>query len=540
MFKDESTCIYRKTVGGAGIWLAAFAIIALVYGILFSIVLYFDIRNYPNFLISEIVFHKGAINSLGNMPEVIAGVLGIAITVVAIIVELAANRYTSKVTDLFVKNWTNLAVLGFFVISCLLCVWISIIGDTDLFVPVVGRTVTFVVISLCLLLLLPYFVFVFNFLNPHNVIEKMGATAYRAVSQAKGTRRFNISRVKKQSVTGIEQLTDVALNAIEHKDKGICMHAVDALGRMVRDYLLLKPKMPDEWYKMDLSLQENPDFISMQTDVLNDIEKRRYWFEMKILRQYQMLYGDALNRMRDINYLIAINTRKLFECASESKCPEVSDLAQKFMNTYLRATINAKDVRTAYNILNQFRLTAEYSLKTKDYNATVETAKRFQYYGQLAFNLKLPFIMETCAYDLCTINEKAFDLNVPCRGELLAIFLELDKEGGEDHKLEASLRGVRKAQIKLATYYLTNSDEQSARLIYEDMKYELSGRLLSIQKELLSIETSDFWEVSDRGVNFDYLEPKRKLALNTFFEWFEERQSMLPVEQRKNYPNKQP
>ena len=34
------------------------------------------------------------------------------------------------------------------------------------------------------------------------------------------------------AVGGIEQLADVALNAIEHKDKGICMHAVDTLGEL--------------------------------------------------------------------------------------------------------------------------------------------------------------------------------------------------------------------------------------------------------------------------------------------------------------------
>ena len=36
-----------------------------------------------------------------------------------------------------------------------------------------------------------------------------------------------------------------------------------------------------------------------------------------------------------------------------------SALAVKFMNTYLRATLNARDVRTAYNVLNQYRQLAE-------------------------------------------------------------------------------------------------------------------------------------------------------------------------------------
>ena len=518
--------VYRR--GHSLTWLLALALITAVSGAVYLVTFYFDFRSGAAIAFPDILFSHDAMNAMSNMPEVIAGVLGITITVVAIIVELAANRYTPRVTDLFVKSPTNLVVLGFFVVSCLLCVWISIANDSPVFVPRMGRAVTFIAITACLLLLLPYFVFVFNFLNPHNVIERMGASAFGAVEDAEGVDEAAVRRAKRHAVEGIEQLSDVALNAIEHKDKGICMHAVDALGLLVRDYLALKKKMPASWFRMDLESAENPDFISMQKNVLDEIESKRFWFEMKVLRQYQMLYGETLNRMRDINYLIAINTRKLAEQAVRDGATETGLLAQKFMNTYLRATINGRDVRTAYNVLNQLRLIAEFALRNGAFDVTVEIAKRFKYYGQLGFSSDLPFVLETCAYDLCSINELAFDLDAPCRDELLGIFLEVDKEGEEDHAMEASLRGVRKAQIKLATYYLTHGEEALARTIYEDMQNELAGRMISIQKELLSIESPDFWEVSDRGVNFDYLEPERKAVLDTFFGWFAERESMVP------------
>lgn len=535
MSDTQKNSPYRKTTSNN--WIAALVLITVVCGGLIWATVAWDMHSQPGISLSQLIFHKGALAAMANMPEVIAGLLGIAITVVAIIVELAANRYTPRVTDLFVKSATNLIVLGFFVVSCLLCIWISIINDSDVFVPRLGRAVTVVAITMCLLLLLPYFAFVFNFLNPHNVIERMGSSAFRAVGKAQHAAEADIQRAKQCSVVGIEQLSDVALNAIEHKDKGICMHAVDALGHLMRSYLTLKDSMPSMWFHMDPETAENPDFISMQKNVLDDIETHRFWFEMKVLRQYQMLYGETLNRMRDINYLIAINTRKLAEQAVRNGETETGLLAQKFMNTYLRATINARDVRTAYNVLNQLRLFAEFALKNGSFDLTLEIAKRFKYYGQLGFSSDLPFVLETCAYDLCSINELAFDLNAPCRDELLFIFLDVDKEGEEGHALEASLRGVRKAQVKLATYYLTHNERNSARVIYEDMRNELAVRLLSIHKELLGIESPDFWEVSDRGVNFDYLEPERKAVLDTFFSWFEDRESMLPsTEARKRAP----
>jgi hypothetical protein len=205
----------------------------------------------------------------------------------------------------------------------------------------------------------------------------------------------------------------------------------------------------------------------------------------------------------------------------EGDRPASAALALKFFNTYLRATVNQRDVRTAYNVLNQYRLLAEAALRKGKTDIALETARRFKYYGQLGFGMGLPFVLETAAYDLCTLNELAFDIESPCRHELLGVFLEVDKEAEEGHELDSSLRGVRKAQIKLATYYLLKGATDMARAIFEDMRGEQALRLDSIRTEIEAITSREFWEVSDRGVNFDYLEPSRRAMLGTFFGWFE-------------------
>jgi hypothetical protein len=39
---------------------------------------------------------------------------------------------------------------------------------------------------------------------------------------------------------------------------------------------------------------------------------------------------------------------------------------------------------------------------------------------------------------------------------------------------------------------------------------------------MLAVTSKDFWEIVDRGANFDYLDEDRKRTLRAFFAWFED------------------
>ena len=73
-------------------------------------------------------------NALGNLAQVIAAVLGIVITVVSIIVQLASTRYTPRVAEMFFKDRTNLLILGFFIVAGIDAVWVSL-SVTKNFIP---------------------------------------------------------------------------------------------------------------------------------------------------------------------------------------------------------------------------------------------------------------------------------------------------------------------------------------------------------------------------------------------------------------------
>ncbi len=463
---------------------------------------------------------SSALGTLSSAGEVVAAVLAIAITVVAIIVELAANRYTHRVTELFVSEPVNFVVMGFFVVTAVQALAVSMVFDMEgtsgaIFIPQTGVLVAMGMLGLSLLILLPYFGFVFAFLSPLSILERIREHAMEQVGRA----HRSIARAQRESVRSVEQVTDVVMNAMEHNDKAVSIGGVRALGKLMREYRSQRDQLPAEWFRISEVLSSNPDFISMAPEVLEDLGERGRWFEMKIMRQFQTIYASALGRMRDAAYVVAIETRAVATAAIDDDDQETLELSIMFFNTYLRATLNRRDVRTAYNVLHQYRLLAEYALEKGAWQRTVEIGRYYQYYGLTANNMGLAFVLETVAYDLCTLCEKSFDADSPALRQLLRTFLEVDKEG-ETESHEKALRGVRKAQIKLATYFLLHGDEEKARRVYQDMAHEKHERMIGLRDELLAVRSASFWEVSDRGENFDYLTPERKQKMMEFFEWF--------------------
>jgi len=51
------------------------------------------------------------------------------------------------------------------------------------------------------------------------------------------------------------------------------------------------------------------------------------------------------------------------------------------------------------------------------------------------------------------------------------------------------------------------------------MHDEPRERLLKIQHQLSAVESKEFWEIIDRGRNFEFMPPAQRACLTTFFEW---------------------
>ena len=51
------------------------------------------------------------------------------------------------------------------------------------------------------------------------------------------------------------------------------------------------------------------------------------------------------------------------------------------------------------------------------------------------------------------------------------------------------------------------------------MRAEPHARLAQIRESLEKVTTKDFWEIIDRGRNFEYMPPDQRAQLAVFFEW---------------------
>ena len=459
-----------------------------------------------------------ATSRVGSAAEVVAGVLAVAITVVAIVVELAANRYTHRITGLFVREPVNVVVMSFFVVTSVVCQWAA--TDPGLpdgaAVPLVRNATAVLAVGMattCLLILLPYFAFVFRFLSPLRVVDRMqmaGVRSLEAAGQAPSVARVELVGV-------VEELEDVARGAQEHSDRRIAIAAVQALSGLLKAAAARRDALPEAWFQLDE--KGDPDFVAMAPVVLEEVRQERLWLETKVLRKFLDLFGASLGPGRALSNLIALETRRLAE-AAHSERPGLLQLCVRFFNSYLRAAINAGDLRTAYYVLDQYRLLATALLGHARPGEVEQIAEHLSTYGWLGYEQGQGFLLEVVAHDLGELIEAAAQREPARVDRLLDGFLRVDREVSRAGELR--LRGVRLAQVRLATFFLARGDEARARRVYLDMADERPERLEAVRQEILSAQEANYREFTDRGVDFAYLPPKRRALVERFYAWFEE------------------
>jgi len=455
---------------------------------------------------------------IATLAQVLAELLGFTISVVAIVVQLSASRFTPKVTELFLREKVNLLVILFLTTADIICVWTLLsFGFSEQ--PDSLIWLNFVLGTLSFVILIPYFIFIFNFLQPTSIIyriEKQFEETIDAVNLS--GKRFN--NIQQKCLSILDDFKGIATNAIQQRESQILIDTLSGLKAIAFAYVHQKQRFPEHWFAITPAIYRDPSFTSIDKKTLQAIEAQKIWLEIKILRQYQTIFSDSLNFFREACYIVAIYTREIAEQAFEKGDRNLAQIAVKFFNTYFREVISAPDIRVGYTLSKEYRLLAEAALVAQDFETVIKIANYFRYYCFLANRADLEFLPETFAYDLGLLAQRSCEAGSKVCSEILETFLKIDQDP-ESVNQENTLRGIRKSQVKLATYYLKFGYLSLAEVVFEDMKGESEKRLKVIFNEL-DEATADFWEFRDRGgENFYYVEPELKPYLYQFMNWFE-------------------
>lgn len=455
-----------------------------------------------------------ALNTLSEAAGIVAGVLGIAITVVAIVVELAANRYSHRITWLFLTEPVNIAVTSLFMLTTVECIWVAAtIGPVDVAAPLpnAGFALTMALVSISLLILLPYFAFVFQFLSPLSVIQRLGDTSFKWLTAFDSN---DIGRAQARAEGSIDELLNVARTAVEQSDRGVAMACIDSLADLLLDYQRARGTLDPAWFRISPEIAGDPDFVSLAPEALKSIDDEGIWVEVKIFRQFLSLMAQCVPDSRDVANLIAIRSENIGRNADSA---ELRTLCIRCFNSYLRTTINARDPRCTYYILNQYRLLAEHCVATADIESAKEISEHIRFYGQLAYRMGQPFLLEVAAHDLLQLIESSVAIGSPAVDDLLGVLLELDLEIRTETQ-EESLIGVRRAQLQAAALFQSRGESARVDRVCADLRGEVPARLQQICNQLMTEGRAEYWEFTDRGVNFGFLAPARRAFLQVVRE----------------------
>ena len=229
--------------------------------------------------------------------------------------------------------------------------------------------------------------------------------------------------------------------------------------------------------------------------------------------------------MRDINYLIAIDTRYIGEAARRRRGrASSSSWSFRFMNSYLRATLNARDVRTAYNVLNQYRLLVEAMLRTGNgddralegvqaHDLLRRTQLRHEAHLRHRDRRVRRRPRSASIAQRARRARKRTTMLARCSSSSISRCARSSQETG------AARASARRRSSSPATT-CSPGEERRRATIADDMARRAARAAARRSASSSSASISkDFWEIIDRGRNFEFMPPEQRECMKTFFSW---------------------
>jgi hypothetical protein len=475
-------------------------------------------------------FQLGSFSSiqfvLNTNAAALASTLGILMAIVLLMVQLTAQRYSFNIIGMFVHDLRNVALVVLFIATICFNLWLSATLD-DGYIPDAGTYLALAMGTVCFGLLLPYFRYLFDTLTPQKLLDTLQREALRAVEGAREPDRTQMAR--ERALTRIQQIGDITRTSASLGDADVAQHSIWNLYGVFGGYLERKPTLPKSWFTVDERF-----FRGRHELVIRELEETGTWFERRIFEELQSGFNSSLNRLEALNTTISLCCRLAGERALERNDEAALRLLIKFFNTFLRAALNARDARAGYHLLYQYALLAEAALPSEP-DLALEIASRIAYYGDTAIGSGVYWMAIAAAQDLRSLVKAATRLG--CSEDTIEALhkdllrLVTSAEARPELRASAPMRLLYKAVIALAAYHLDRNRSESARRLVLRLDKLGGSELGTIVEELEVVVEPVVWELTDRVLNFEYVEPGPRARLRDLTRLFRQANDARTVEQ---------
>ena len=469
--------------------------------------------------VAELLFTEHSLPRLSSLTPAEARILvdllngkltqamSILFIVTGMAVPLTANLYSLKFLELFIRNPVNMTVLLFIIFANLSGLWTSY-SLTPAAVPRVQLALMLGLTMVSLLLILPYLIFVFRFLHPRTLLSLLEGEVKASLRTARLAGKAEENR--EPIAETLEHIANISVRSVDRFDRNTAIERVLTLERIARHYWKGKDNLHPSWYQANQNA-----FLGFSSMALEEMTASRSWMEMKLYYQFFETLRAACPRMPELTSAIAKSLRKLGLEPASLENPALRELTIEYFNTFIRLSLNRRDVRSVFIIFDQYRTFAE-TLEGKFPKEVSEIAYYFKYYGEAAREQNLPFVVEAVAHDLGALVRRAWQNQSPNGEELLDRFLHYDQ--GADPPLP----GVKKAQALLASYFLFSGYPEAAERIGRSFQGLDPAFLQRLKEDLLQVTRQKYWEVSERRMNIEFVPEPQREKLREFFTRLQE------------------
>ena len=424
--------------------------------------------------------------------------IAIVIVVVVLGIQLTADRYSPRIIDIFVRDPMNGIVLGLFLLSIVFTIFVSAEVKSD-YVPRLSVALALGLAVVDFAILLPYLRYLFSVMRGETIISALRRRGGAIVRRA-GSDRNDLA-VRHAMRDCLSQISDIALGSIQRGDTEVCLGAIEALRALVVDeYLPAKQRLQPWWFGVD-----HVDMPGASDQTIAHVDRTRTWVEHTVLSDFVDLIGETPAFRKEVIHAIARATRDLGDAAIRHGDRELEDLVIRFFNTYLRAAMNQRAPTFVYATFNEYRTLAVHALEARP-ELVLRVAEHLVAYGRNFDAAGFPFIIGTAAEDVAdmTIKAAARDLD---RAVLLAQLLSRTLTSMAPVAQPVALNGVLKATIKLTLWGIGSEHPEIVGTLGQGIRAVPATFTEDALVRMARTTEGVFWEVSDRVVAFDWVEP---------------------------------